>query len=222
MDRGTRRRGGAGDEQHVVLERRRFRRYLSFATRAAVGSYALEARRTLRAVGTPTVRCSRVRKDDYFIAIYMHVRACVLGSEHSCERCAHGCTHEAGSVQESKDVFVHMLNVLLRSCTTVGWATSRQRAAAQEAQMHTITVPTADTVRQAFLLQTLIACEYHVLFSGLTGTGKTVVIQQEPTHSACSSRVALGGMEMGRVGQTGRAGQSHCTAGGHPFAAMGH
>mmetsp|Transcript_49836 Transcript_49836/g.161224 ORF Transcript_49836/g.161224 Transcript_49836/m.161224 type:complete len:2909 (-) Transcript_49836:280-9006(-) len=49
----------------------------------------------------------------------------------------------------------------------------------KEAQMHTITVPTADTVRQAFLLQTLVASGYHVLYSGLTGTGKTVVIQQE-------------------------------------------
>eukprot|EP00928_Gymnodinium_smaydae_P017340 TRINITY_DN16627_c1_g2_i1.p1 TRINITY_DN16627_c1_g2~~TRINITY_DN16627_c1_g2_i1.p1 ORF type:complete len:2315 (-),score=450.26 TRINITY_DN16627_c1_g2_i1:520-6690(-) len=36
-----------------------------------------------------------------------------------------------------------------------------------------------DTVRMAFLLQTLVKSEYHVLFSGLTGTGKTVVIQQE-------------------------------------------
>ena len=49
----------------------------------------------------------------------------------------------------------------------------------KDAQMHTITVPTADTVRSAFLLQTLVASEYHVLFSGLTGTGKTVVINQE-------------------------------------------
>eukprot|EP00928_Gymnodinium_smaydae_P068047 TRINITY_DN5109_c0_g5_i1.p1 TRINITY_DN5109_c0_g5~~TRINITY_DN5109_c0_g5_i1.p1 ORF type:complete len:4182 (+),score=1201.92 TRINITY_DN5109_c0_g5_i1:1381-13926(+) len=49
----------------------------------------------------------------------------------------------------------------------------------KDAQLHSITVPTADTVRQAFLLQTLVNSEYHVLFSGLTGTGKTVVIQQE-------------------------------------------
>lgn len=44
---------------------------------------------------------------------------------------------------------------------------------------HTITVPTMDTVRSAFILQTLIAHQCHVLFSGDTGTGKTVVIQQE-------------------------------------------
>eukprot|EP00931_Biecheleriopsis_adriatica_P056393 TRINITY_DN33417_c0_g1_i2.p1 TRINITY_DN33417_c0_g1~~TRINITY_DN33417_c0_g1_i2.p1 ORF type:complete len:3028 (-),score=718.43 TRINITY_DN33417_c0_g1_i2:3957-13040(-) len=48
-----------------------------------------------------------------------------------------------------------------------------------EAMPHQITVPTMDTVRSAFLLQTMMASEYHVLFSGLTGTGKTVVIQQE-------------------------------------------
>merc|ERR1719359_1603952 len=35
----------------------------------------------------------------------------------------------------------------------------------KDAQMHTIIVPTADTVRNAFFLQTLIANEKHVLFS---------------------------------------------------------
>ncbi|CAJ1411101.1 unnamed protein product [Effrenium voratum] len=49
----------------------------------------------------------------------------------------------------------------------------------KEALAHQIMVPTTDTVRSAFLLQTLVASEHHVLFSGLTGTGKTVVIQQE-------------------------------------------
>eukprot|EP00927_Polykrikos_kofoidii_P046388 TRINITY_DN40623_c0_g4_i1.p1 TRINITY_DN40623_c0_g4~~TRINITY_DN40623_c0_g4_i1.p1 ORF type:complete len:2568 (-),score=563.58 TRINITY_DN40623_c0_g4_i1:159-7829(-) len=49
----------------------------------------------------------------------------------------------------------------------------------KDAQMHTITVPTTDTERNAFLLQTLVGSEYHVLFSGLTGTGKTVVIAQQ-------------------------------------------
>jgi dynein heavy chain len=49
----------------------------------------------------------------------------------------------------------------------------------KEAQMHTIIVPTADTVRNAFMLQTLVKNECHVLFSGQTGTGKTVVVQQE-------------------------------------------
>eukprot|EP00930_Biecheleria_cincta_P074768 TRINITY_DN6197_c0_g1_i1.p1 TRINITY_DN6197_c0_g1~~TRINITY_DN6197_c0_g1_i1.p1 ORF type:complete len:4188 (+),score=808.10 TRINITY_DN6197_c0_g1_i1:1794-12566(+) len=48
-----------------------------------------------------------------------------------------------------------------------------------EAAPHTITVPTMDTVRSAFMLQTLVAHQCHVLFSGLTGTGKTVVVQQE-------------------------------------------
>eukprot|EP00913_Durusdinium_trenchii_P018972 g17830.t1 len=42
-----------------------------------------------------------------------------------------------------------------------------------------VMVPTTDTVRSAFLLQTMVASENHVLYSGLTGTGKTVVIQQE-------------------------------------------
>eukprot|EP00746_Dinoflagellata_sp_MGD_P145028 gnl/MRDRNA2_/MRDRNA2_77702_c0_seq2.p1 gnl/MRDRNA2_/MRDRNA2_77702_c0~~gnl/MRDRNA2_/MRDRNA2_77702_c0_seq2.p1 ORF type:complete len:2303 (+),score=541.45 gnl/MRDRNA2_/MRDRNA2_77702_c0_seq2:266-6910(+) len=49
----------------------------------------------------------------------------------------------------------------------------------KDAQPHSIIVPTADTVRNAFLLQTLIQREYHVLFSGLTGTGKTVVVNSE-------------------------------------------
>jgi len=49
----------------------------------------------------------------------------------------------------------------------------------KDAQMHTIIVPTADTVRNAFLLQSLIGNECHVLLSGNTGTGKTVVVQQE-------------------------------------------
>eukprot|EP00435_Cladocopium_sp_Y103_P006027 s2958_g1.t3 len=49
----------------------------------------------------------------------------------------------------------------------------------KEALAHQVMVPTTDTVRSAFLLQTLVASEYHVLYSGLTGTGKTVVIQQE-------------------------------------------
>jgi len=49
----------------------------------------------------------------------------------------------------------------------------------KEAAPHTITVPTMDTVRSAFLLQTMVASNNHILFSGLTGTGKTVVIQQE-------------------------------------------
>jgi len=51
--------------------------------------------------------------------------------------------------------------------------------APKNAQVHTIMVPTTDTVRHAFLLQTLVRNEFHVLFSGLTGTGKTAVIQQE-------------------------------------------
>jgi dynein heavy chain len=49
----------------------------------------------------------------------------------------------------------------------------------KDAQVHSIIVPTTDTVRSAFFLQTLVASEHHVLFSGLTGTGKTAVIQQE-------------------------------------------
>ena len=44
----------------------------------------------------------------------------------------------------------------------------------KEALAHQIMVPTTDTVRSAFLLQTMVASEYHVLYSGLTGTGKTV------------------------------------------------
>ncbi|CAE8620925.1 unnamed protein product [Polarella glacialis] len=49
----------------------------------------------------------------------------------------------------------------------------------KEAQVHTIMVPTADTVRSAYMLQTMVASEHHILFSGLTGTGKTVIINKE-------------------------------------------
>jgi len=49
----------------------------------------------------------------------------------------------------------------------------------KDAQMHSIIVPTTDTIRQSSLLHTLIGAELHVLFAGPTGTGKTVVIQQE-------------------------------------------
>eukprot|EP00931_Biecheleriopsis_adriatica_P034701 TRINITY_DN20021_c0_g4_i1.p1 TRINITY_DN20021_c0_g4~~TRINITY_DN20021_c0_g4_i1.p1 ORF type:complete len:4150 (-),score=1074.99 TRINITY_DN20021_c0_g4_i1:152-12580(-) len=50
---------------------------------------------------------------------------------------------------------------------------------AKDAQVHSLIIPTADTARNAFLLQTLVKAEYHVLFVGPTGTGKTVVIQKE-------------------------------------------
>eukprot|EP00929_Paragymnodinium_shiwhaense_P038462 TRINITY_DN20312_c0_g2_i4.p1 TRINITY_DN20312_c0_g2~~TRINITY_DN20312_c0_g2_i4.p1 ORF type:complete len:4213 (-),score=1296.02 TRINITY_DN20312_c0_g2_i4:279-12917(-) len=49
----------------------------------------------------------------------------------------------------------------------------------KDAQVHSINVPTKDTVRNAFLLQTLVSSKNHVLFCGETGTGKTVTIQQE-------------------------------------------
>ncbi|CAJ1418817.1 unnamed protein product [Effrenium voratum] len=48
-----------------------------------------------------------------------------------------------------------------------------------DAQAHSLIIPTSDTVRNAFFLQMLIKSEYHVLFAGSTGTGKTVVIQQQ-------------------------------------------
>ena len=49
----------------------------------------------------------------------------------------------------------------------------------KDAQVHTIIVPTADTTRNAFLLQTLVKAGRHMLISGPTGTGKTTVIAQE-------------------------------------------
>ncbi|CAE7680113.1 Dnah7 [Symbiodinium sp. CCMP2456] len=49
----------------------------------------------------------------------------------------------------------------------------------KDAQAHSLIVPTSDTVRNAFFLQMLIKAECHVLFAGPTGTGKTVVIQQQ-------------------------------------------
>jgi len=47
----------------------------------------------------------------------------------------------------------------------------------REAQYHTIVVPTADTVRNQFMIRTLIERGFHVLFSGPTGTAKTASIQ---------------------------------------------
>ncbi|CAE7037052.1 DNAH7 [Symbiodinium sp. CCMP2592] len=49
----------------------------------------------------------------------------------------------------------------------------------KDAQAHSLIVPTSDTVRNAFFLQMLIKAECHVVFAGPTGTGKTVVIQQQ-------------------------------------------
>ena len=49
----------------------------------------------------------------------------------------------------------------------------------KDAQAHSLIVPTSDTVRNAFFLQMLVKAECHVLFAGPTGTGKTVVIQQQ-------------------------------------------
>ncbi|KAF4658988.1 hypothetical protein FOL47_007767, partial [Perkinsus chesapeaki] len=46
----------------------------------------------------------------------------------------------------------------------------------KDAQFHTIIVPTSDTVRNQFLIRTLIEKGKHVLMSGVTGTGKTVSI----------------------------------------------
>jgi dynein heavy chain len=48
---------------------------------------------------------------------------------------------------------------------------------AKDAEYHTIVVPTADTVRNQFIIRTLIENRYNVLFSGPTGTAKTASIQ---------------------------------------------
>merc|ERR1719454_1461652 len=47
----------------------------------------------------------------------------------------------------------------------------------KDAQYHTIVVPTSDTVRNQFLIRTLIEKGCNVLFSGPTGTAKTASIQ---------------------------------------------
>ncbi|CEM09924.1 unnamed protein product [Vitrella brassicaformis CCMP3155] len=49
----------------------------------------------------------------------------------------------------------------------------------KDAQPHTIIVPTGDTVSNAYFLQALVARQFHVLFSGVTGTGKTVSVQSQ-------------------------------------------
>ena len=47
------------------------------------------------------------------------------------------------------------------------------------AQYHQIIVPTADTVRNQYLMERYIDAEVHVLFCGLTGTGKTISVQSK-------------------------------------------
>eukprot|EP00398_MALV-I-01_sp_L67-1_P000742 gene742-313_t len=44
------------------------------------------------------------------------------------------------------------------------------------AEFHTIIVPNTDTVRNEYLMQILIHGSHHVLFSGVTGTGKTICV----------------------------------------------
>merc|ERR1719460_3428617 len=46
----------------------------------------------------------------------------------------------------------------------------------KEMQFHEIIVPTTDTVRNQFLLRTLVESNYNVLISGPTGTAKTASI----------------------------------------------
>jgi len=41
-----------------------------------------------------------------------------------------------------------------------------------------IIIPTIDTVRSSWVLETLMAHSFHVLFSGPTGTGKTISVNQ--------------------------------------------
>jgi dynein heavy chain len=49
-------------------------------------------------------------------------------------------------------------------------------------QFHQIIVPTADTVRNQFCLEQYIEEGFHVIFSGITGTGKTVCVQNMLLH----------------------------------------
>ena len=46
----------------------------------------------------------------------------------------------------------------------------------KQAEFHEIIVPTKDSIQQNYLLEFLGRCNLHVLFSGLTGTGKTIQI----------------------------------------------
>ena len=43
-------------------------------------------------------------------------------------------------------------------------------------EFHTIIVPNTDTVRNEYLMQVLVHGAHHVLFSGVTGTGKTICV----------------------------------------------
>ena len=47
----------------------------------------------------------------------------------------------------------------------------------KDAPYHTIVVPTSDTVRNQFLIRTLIDRGFNILISGPTGTAKTASIQ---------------------------------------------
>lgn len=47
------------------------------------------------------------------------------------------------------------------------------------ATFQSITVPTIDTVRSSWLLESLLSNHYKVLFSGATGTGKSKVVYQK-------------------------------------------
>jgi len=60
----------------------------------------------------------------------------------------------------------------------VGWMdTVEVVPPASEKEFYEIIIQTMDTVRYSWLLNTLVEHEYHVLFAGPTGTGKTVYIK---------------------------------------------
>eukprot|EP00741_Cyanophora_paradoxa_P007767 tig00001206_g7515.t1 len=59
----------------------------------------------------------------------------------------------------------------------VDWMSSTpQYAIPAKARFTEITVPTADTIRYSYLLRLLVEHHVHVLFTGPTGTGKTIIV----------------------------------------------
>ena len=67
----------------------------------------------------------------------------------------------------------------LNNCQWIKWTdTTEKFSFSPEEDYQNIIVPTQDSIRYTFLLDLLMKNDLHVLFTGNTGTGKTVNIQQ--------------------------------------------